>query len=493
MADQQGYKTIFKSTFLLGFVQVFNIIVKVILNKIAAVLLGPSGMGIIGLFNNSTTMLKTGCGIGIPQSAVRDISEANAAKEDERFTLTISVTNKIVLFTAFFGVTVTALLSPFLSKWTFDSDNYTLSYLLLSLSVGFSIMTDGKLAILTGMRRLRDLAKASMYGSVFGLLMAVPFYYFMGADGIAPSLVTLALGTYIVAEIYVRKVRYDNIRTNFKKFCHLVKDMVKMGCSLMFVSFISLFFDLAVASYISYAGGLADVGFYQAGVTIISSYFGIIITAMTTDYYPRISAVSMDNAKLQTEMNRQSEVGLIMVFPLVIIFIFLSSFFIQLLYDSSFEQSNNYTNYALLGTIMIIVSNSMGMILLAKRASKIFLWSVIIQRIVLIVVYISLYRLWGLMGLGIAYIFTGLLHLSMMSVILKKFYNISLDIRILLLLSLILSVALVMIFVRTIDSSIIKYLLGGIGMIFSIAYSLRYMRVKLDINLTTIIRRKLKK
>lgn len=266
-----------------------------------------------------------------------------------------------------------------------------------------------------------------------------------------------------------------------------------MGCSLMFVSFISLFFDLAVASYISYAGGLADVGFYQAGVTIISSYFGIIITAMTTDYYPRISAVSMDNAKLQTEMNRQSEVGLIMVFPLVIIFIFLSSFFIQLLYDSSFEQSNNYTNYALLGTIMIIVSNSMGMILLAKRASKIFLWSVIIQRIVLIVVYISLYRLWGLMGLGIAYIFTGLLHLSMMSVILKKFYNISLDIRILLLLSLILSVALVMIFVRTIDSSIIKYLLGGIGMIFSIAYSLRYMRVKLDINLTTIIRRKLKK
>ena len=60
MAQAEGYKNIFKSTFLFGFVQVFNIAVKVVLNKIAAILLGPSGMGIIGLFNNSTSMLQTG-------------------------------------------------------------------------------------------------------------------------------------------------------------------------------------------------------------------------------------------------------------------------------------------------------------------------------------------------------------------------------------------------------------------------------------------------
>lgn len=493
MADQQGYKTIFKSTFLFGFVQIFNIIVKVILNKIAALLLGPSGMGVIGLFQNSTNMLKTGCGLGIPQSAVRDISEANATNNQKRFSLTISVTNKIVCFTAFLGVALTAVLSPFLSEWAFDSDKYTLSYLLLSLCVGFTIMTDGKLAILKGMRRLRDLAKASMYGSVLGLLIAVPFYYLMGVDGIAPSLVTLSIGTYVVAEIYVRKIRYNNIKTDFKRFRLLVKGMVTMGCSLMIVSFVSFIFDFAVASYISYAGGLSDVGLYQAGVTIISSYFGIVITAMSTDYYPRISAVCNDNAKLQTEMNRQSEVGLIMVFPLVVIFIFLSSFFIQVLYDSSFERSNDYTNYALLGTIMIIVSNSMGMILLAKQASKIFLWSVILQRVILIAVYIILYRLYGLLGLGLAYIFTGMLHFCLMSVIIKKFYGITLNSVILRLLLIVLSMALVMIYVRTLNNVFFRYAIGAVGIFISIAYSLHYMRVKLDINLLAIIRNRLKK
>ena len=44
MAQAEGYKNIFKSTFLFGFVQVFNIAVKVVLNKIAAILLGPSGV-----------------------------------------------------------------------------------------------------------------------------------------------------------------------------------------------------------------------------------------------------------------------------------------------------------------------------------------------------------------------------------------------------------------------------------------------------------------
>lgn len=491
MAQAEGYKNIFKSTFLFGFVQVFNIAVKVVLNKIAAILLGPSGMGIIGLFNNSTSMLQTGCGLGIPQSAVRDISEANSQDNYDRFSLTISVTNKIVLFTAFLGVAVTIILSPLLSQWAFGSNQYILSYILLSLCVGFSIMTEGKLAVLKGMRRLRHLAKASMLGSILGLLIAVPFYYFLGTQGIAPAIVTLSLGTYIVAEIYVRKIRYNRIKTSFRRFWTLVKNMVKMGCSLMLVSFISLLFSLAVSAYISYSGSLSDVGLYQAGVTIISSYFGIVITAMSTEYYPRISAVCRDNGKLQDEMNRQSEVGLIMIFPLVVLFIFLSSFFIQILYDSSFEKSNDYTNYALLGTIIILVSNSMGMILLAKQASQIFLLSVITQRLILLGVYFLLYSMYGLLGLGFAYIFTGVLHISLMSAILKKFYGISLNKRVISLLALILSVAILMILIRTINSVPIRYSAGTIGIIFSLAYSLYYMRAKLDIDLITIIKNKI--
>lgn len=159
--EKQAYTGIFKSTFLFGFVQVFNILVKMIANKAVALLLGANGMGIVGLFNSSIGMIQIGAGLGLSQSAVRDISEANASEDTNRFSRIISLTNRVLLFTAFLGVIVTISLSPWLSEWSFGNKNYTFAYIWLSIVVGLNILTEGQLAILKGMRRLRALAKAS--------------------------------------------------------------------------------------------------------------------------------------------------------------------------------------------------------------------------------------------------------------------------------------------------------------------------------------------
>ena len=57
MSDLSGYKNIFKTTFLFGFVQVFNIFVKVGINKVVAILLGTAGMGVISLFQYAVSFL----------------------------------------------------------------------------------------------------------------------------------------------------------------------------------------------------------------------------------------------------------------------------------------------------------------------------------------------------------------------------------------------------------------------------------------------------
>ena len=113
----QSYKNIFKTTFLLGFVQIFNILVKVITNKIVSVLLGAEGMGTIGIYNNTIDLLKSGAGLGISQSAVRDISAANSNGDKESFSRIISVTKRIVMFSGLLGIIITIILSPWLSRW----------------------------------------------------------------------------------------------------------------------------------------------------------------------------------------------------------------------------------------------------------------------------------------------------------------------------------------------------------------------------------------
>lgn len=483
MDENSSYKNIFKTTFLFGFVQVFNIVVKVILNKVVAVLLGAEGLGIIGIYNIVSKMIVTGAGLGINQSSVRDISEANAEGNTERFSRTISLVNKIIIFTSLLGIVVTLVLSPFLSKWTFGNNEYTIGFLWLSLVVGINILSEGQLAILKGMRQLRALAKASMYGSLVGMITAVPFYYFYGKGGIIPSLMITALAALFFSNSYVRKIEYKRIRLKLKETFNESNSMIKMGISLMLVGFMGTIFDMIVAAYISNHGSLADVGLYNAGTTIIGGYFGIIITAMSTDYYPRISSVFRNNDRLKDEMNKQSETGLIMVFPMVVLFVFLSPFFINVLYSSEFDATNQYTDYALIGTVIIIVSNCMGMILLAKQASNIFIWSVLGQRLILIIIYILGYAFYGLVGLGFAYIATGIVHISFMTVILRHYYSIRLSIRVYQLLLLVIITIIATKCTRSIDDNLTKYAIGSIIFVFSCVYSVYYMKKRMNIDI----------
>lgn len=490
MSEEKAYTNIFKTTFLFGFVQVFNILVKVGTNKAVALLLGAEGMGIIGLFNSATGMIKTGAGLGVSQSAIRDISEANGSSNHKRFSRIISLTNKVIIFTCLLGIIITITLSPLLSKWSFGSNAYSISFIWLSLVVGLNILSEGQLAILKGMRQLEALAKASMIGSIVGLFTSVPFYYFFGKNGIVPSLIITAFSALFFSNYFVRKIKYNRTKLSLKEIYIEASPMVRMGVALMIVSFIGSLFDLIVSSYIRHTGSLVDVGFYHAGTMIISGYFGVIITAMSTDYYPRISAVHNDNIKLALEMNKQSETGLIMVFPLVVLFVFLSPIIVNFLYSSEFHSTTLYTDYAMLGTIIIIVSNCMGMILLAKQAANIFLLYVIIQRVFLIIIYIISYKYLGLTGLGISYFITGVAHLILMSFALKFHFRIELAKRTYLLLFLIGITTFITITVRNIDIPIVSIVLGSFIFIFSLTFTYIYLKKKMKIDILNIINKK---
>lgn len=492
MADPTGYKSIFKSTFLFGFVTIVTIIVQVIQNKVVAVLLGPEGLGTIGIFQNSANMIRSGAGLGVSESAVRDISEAHASNDKERFSKIISITRTVVLFTAALGTVITVALSPCLSDWTFNSPDYIVWYILLSFTVAFKILSDGQLAILKGMRQLKRLAKATIIGSVLGLITAVPLYFLFGNDGIVPSLIVTALASFWASNYYVSKIDYTKTRFKLKQvFCE-ASMMIKMGVALMLVSFICLLFNLIISAYIAHNGSLADVGYFQAGALIITGYFGVIITSMRTDYYPRISAIHNDNEALKDEFNKQSETGLILVFPCAILFIYLSSIFVRVLYDSGFAPANDYLDYAFVGTLITIVSNCLALILLAKRTAKIFLWSVVIQRIILLAVFIYLYNLWGLKGLGLAMIYLGVQHLVVLTVIVYWKYKITMHRRVIFLLFLVIGTTLLTLYLRNLSEPVMRYGLGISAILFSFTFSYFYTKQYLGLNFANIIKQRMK-
>ncbi len=125
MSEQQSsYRNIMKATSLFGGVQVFKILIAIIRSKVIAILLGPVGMGIEGLFNASTGLISSASNFGLGISAVRDIAEANESQNPSKIARTIAVLRKLVWFTGIFGALLTLILSSYLSQISFGKENY---------------------------------------------------------------------------------------------------------------------------------------------------------------------------------------------------------------------------------------------------------------------------------------------------------------------------------------------------------------------------------
>src|SRR2546425_11935235 len=83
-ASKHTYGQILKSSALMGGSTVANIAVNVVRAKAIALLLGPAGVGLVGLYGSILNLTQSVAGMGINQSGVRQIAEAAGSGETRR-------------------------------------------------------------------------------------------------------------------------------------------------------------------------------------------------------------------------------------------------------------------------------------------------------------------------------------------------------------------------------------------------------------------------
>ena len=493
MSNNASYLNIFKTTLLFGFVQVFKAVISIIKNKFVAILIGPEGMGLLGIFNSTLQVIQTGAGLGINQSAVRDVAEANGQGNSQRVSRIISITNRIVLFTGALGCIITLILSKNISEWTLGNTEHTVAYCILSIVVALNIINEGKQAILKGMRKLRHLAYASVLGTGVSLFTAVTLYYFFGVDGIVPELLIASIIAVSVSQYYLRKIPVESTKISLKELFISASPMIRMGTALMFVTFLQTIISFVINSYIRYKGGLVDVGLFSAGNYILTGYFAMIATALMTDYYPRIASVNNDNKMIQDELNKQSLVTVILCCPLIVLFIALMSLFIEVLYSSDFLPAIEYLRVGIFWTIITLCSNQIDMILVAKYNTKIFILISVVLRIVQLLLCILLYDAFGLMGLGISYAILGVLHMLVMVIVVGRLYDIYLSKECIRVALTVLFMSIIATLANLIDNDLIKYTIEVILILSALLYSNYQSKNKLNLDFIQILKSKLNK
>ncbi len=421
--EQQKYRQVFKATSLFGGVKVFQIIISIVKSKVIAVLVGSYGMGILGLFTTSLNLLSEVAGLGLDRSAVKDIALANTEKEPQQANRLINLLNKLLWFTGIIGAIATLLLSPWLSHWVFDSDNFMYGFWWIALALLFKQLATGNLAILQGLRKLKTIAKANLIGSLLSLFIVLPFYYFLGVKAIAPTIAISFIIGFFINWNFVRRLDIPKEKIAIKNAFTEAKPMMRLGVTMSVSSLLVLLSTFVIQLYISNTANLEQVGFYHAGMLIINSYVGVIFNAMATDYYPRLAAVANNIKEIRKTVLQQAHIAILLITPIIVLFLMVEEIAVTLLYSSKFLPIVPFLAWAILGTLFKAVSFSMGYIFIAKGDSKLFLKTAVLFNSILLTLNILGYYWGGIEGLGISFFIYYILHLLLVGTITKARYN----------------------------------------------------------------------
>ena len=404
MSDQKSsYRQIMKATSLFGGVQVFNIIIGIIRSKFIAVLLGPAGMGIAGLLTSTTGLIASVTNFGLSTSAIKNVSAANASGNSQQVAKVVTVIRQLVWLTGLLGTIVTFILAPVLSKLTFGNADYIVAFRWVSITLLLAQLTAGQMVVIQGMRKLQFLAKANMAGAVLGLLVSLPVYYWLGIQGIVPAIIITSFLSVLLTYYFTSKIKIDAVKVNIETLKLEGGGMLKMGFLLSMSGMIGLASSYVLSIFIGRYGGVAQVGLYNAGFSIINTYVGMIFTAMVTDYFPRLSAVSHNNKKATELINQQAEIGILIIAPVLNIFMVFINVVVTILYSAKFLPITGMIQYVALGIFLKTVSWAMGYMILAKGDSKIFFYNELLANVYILVINMLCYRLYGLDGLGISF------------------------------------------------------------------------------------------
>mgnify|MGYP000857318647 CR=1 FL=1 len=473
----QSYSQILKSTTIFGGSQLMVILIGIIRTKIVAMLLGTTGVGIIGIYYSVINMIRSAAGLGIDTAGVREVAEINSTGDETLLHKTVNRYNLWFLSTALIGLFLCIVFCYPISIWAFGNDRYTLAFAILSVCVFLAILTAGRSTLLQGMRRVSYLAKSNILSSLISLVVAVPIYFFFGTEAIVFAFLLTFLISFLCVEFYYRKLHIPRMKVIGKEAFLAGLKPLRLGIYIVIGAFISTVSLFVIRAFITRNLGIEAAGLFQSAWVITNIYLGLVLQSMGTDFFPRLSAIAGNENKVRELVNEQTYVALVVASPIIVAMILFSSIAISVLYSSEFSFADSILRWQVLGTFFKVLSWPMAFIMLAKNKGAIYLFSEGLYYVVYLLSAYLLYPIYGLLSAGIAFFIAYLVYLPVVFIIafrLSAFrWNRDVVIMSLVNLVLVISTFLVSTYVAdTIEGIILKCILMVVSLIYGY-YNLR--------------------
>jgi antigen flippase len=355
------------STLITGGSQAITAVLAIVRTKMAAIWLGPEGVGVVGLLGQMQNVLVVGLDLGVSNSAVRDISVIRSKNDSASMGRVIGALFKLTSWSFLAAGILGWMLSLPLSEWMFNTPGRSTDVCLTAIAAGFLLQSGSHGTLMRGHGMLRQLAVQRIIVGVAGTMLTLAGYYWFGDRAIAPVLLATAVSAWIFSRLQTAQViRGIPIQASVDDLRQLVVHGLPFLWSAGSFAAVSYLIGVMVVDY----SGLASSGYYQAAWGVTAYLVGFVLSAMGQDFLPRLSAQIGNKTQACDMINSQIEIGLLMALPGLFMFSALATHVFPWLFSDAFGPAVPIAQITLLGCLGRLTSWPMLFALNALRKSR---------------------------------------------------------------------------------------------------------------------------
>lgn len=405
--ENKSYNGIAKNTSIFAGVQILIILINIIRTKAAAILIGTNGSGNLSLFLSTVTILITFTSFGLSFSTIKYISISYSnILNNTAFNRSLYIARRLVFYTGILGMSLCLFFSKTLSILIFGDSSYTISFILLSFTILIQSIINGEIAILQGIQEIKTLAKSNLFSAIIGLIFTVSLFFLFKLNGIIPSIIITAIAGLIIFKYNTRFIKTQSLKLSFKEVMFSGYEMFKLGTTIMTTNLFLAIVGFLTQLYIKNNSSLELVGIYSAGLSLISGYVGLIFTAMTSEFFPRLSSNSDNIPKMNKMVNEQAEFSILVICPILVIMLVSLPLVIPILFTRSFLPAISFLQFSILGVAFQTAHWPIGILIASRGKLKFYFYVVMLLHLISLIANILFFKYFNLLGLGYAFLLT---------------------------------------------------------------------------------------
>ena len=358
-----SHRRILWATSILGGTTAVNVLLSMVRTKLVAVLLGPTGVGLMGMYMSITGLAQTLAGCGLATGGVKELATARAADEAQRLRDVNATFWRLTLWLGGGGMVLLAVLAWPISRITFGDGGHTAAIAVLGTTVALGLLGTYYGAVIQGAQDMSRVARMNLWGGVAGTAVSIVCFALWGEGGIVPALVS---GAGLQVALAWHGAR-PHLPAGEGRYCPATaRRLFQLGGLMLMLAVMSSLAFFAQRLLIVRELGEGGMGIFQAAFSLSGLYAGYILGAMGTDFLPRLSAVVGDDVAINRLVNEQTMIAMLLAMPGVVGTIVFAGYVVPIFYSGAFGPAVEALQLMAVGVFGRIISWPMGYVFIAK-------------------------------------------------------------------------------------------------------------------------------